>query len=206
MTDEEVVKDYWKWEKEMKSKITQAHTDGYNRGYAKRKEEIKTLGERCNQLLKDKGDLTDKNKQLELIILGNQEEIENQAVAYETLKLHDQEEIGMLKSRVAELEQEVEILRNLGLENINKYEQWHLTDRRTIGGLEKENAELKTDKQYWEQKSNRLATEWGETLDQLAQAKGIIKGLLDLPDLIEDRTSEHIELIGKAEQFLWGKE
>lgn len=132
--------------------------------------------------------------------------IENDEVTYETLKLHDQEEIGMLKSRVAELEQEVEILRNLGLENINKYEQWHLTDRRTIGGLEKENAELKTDKQYWEQKSNRLATEWGETLDQLAQAKGIIKGLLDLPDLIEDRTSEHIELIGKAEQFLWGKE
>ena len=37
---------------------------------------------------------------------------------------------------------------------------------------------------------------------QLTKAKEIIKGLLDLPDLIEDRTSEHTELIGRAEQFL----
>ncbi|MBQ1778282.1 MAG: hypothetical protein IIZ93_09030 [Acidaminococcaceae bacterium] len=37
---------------------------------------------------------------------------------------------------------------------------------------------------------------------ELAKAKEIIKGLLDLPDLIEDRTFEHTELIGRAEQFL----
>ena len=44
-----------------------------------------------------------------------------------------------------------------------------------INELEKENEELKTDKQYWEQKANRLTTEWGETLDQLTKAKGLLK-------------------------------
>lgn len=68
--------------------------------------------------------------------------------------------------------------------------------------LEKENAEL-------EEKINILENcdRLGDTIteaykEQLAQAKEIIKGLLDLPDLIEDRTSEHIELIVRAEQFL----
>jgi len=57
------------------------------------KRENRLLGERCNQLLKDKGYLTDR--------------IDNQTVAYETLKLHDQEEIGMLNSKVEELEQQI---------------------------------------------------------------------------------------------------
>ena len=34
--------------------------------------------------------------------------IENDEVSYETLKLHDQEEIGMLNSRIAELKQQIE--------------------------------------------------------------------------------------------------
>ena len=34
--------------------------------------------------------------------------IENDEVAYETLKLHDQEEIGMLNSKITKLEQQIE--------------------------------------------------------------------------------------------------
>ena len=66
--------------------------------------EIKTLGERCNQLLKDKGDLTDKNKQLELIILGNQEEIAE--LEQESNKLLDV--INNQDAKIADLEQQIE--------------------------------------------------------------------------------------------------
>ena len=87
------------------------------------KKENRLLGERCNQLLKDKGDLTDKiadlkanfdyvleGKDVEIMELKETlaQTIENDEVTYETLKLHDQEEIEMLKSRVAELEQQIE--------------------------------------------------------------------------------------------------
>lgn len=85
---------------EMKNRISMALKDpilqqGFEiicKNLAELESQIATLEERCNQLLKDKGDLTD--------------ELDNQMVAYETLKLHDQEEIGMLNSRVAELEKE----------------------------------------------------------------------------------------------------
>lgn len=70
--------------------------------------------------------------------------------------------------------------------------------------LEKENVELKADKQYWEQKTNRLTTELGETLDQLAQAKEIIEELYDkIPSSHSDYYKEEME---KTKQFLWGKE
>lgn len=65
-----------------------------------------------------------------------------------------------------------------------------------VVALEQENAELKTDKQYWEQKANRLTTEWGETLDQLAQAKKIIKNILELELLPETKE------VKQAEQFI----
>ena len=67
--------------------------------------EIKQLGERCNQLLKDKGNLTDELQELKETLAQT---IENDEVSYETLKLHDQEEIGMLNSRIAELKQQIE--------------------------------------------------------------------------------------------------
>jgi len=74
--------------------------------------------------------------------------------------------------------------------------------------LKKENAELKTDKQYWEQKSNRLTTEWGKTLDQLAQAKVIIEHQKELLDSVlqgVDRTEMSAfakQTFKEAEQFL----
>ena len=72
---------------------------GVAKGYIGRIEKEKELlGERCNQLLKDKGNLTDEIQELKETFAQT---IENDEVAYETLKLHDQEEIGMLKSELA---------------------------------------------------------------------------------------------------------
>lgn len=62
------------------------------------------LGERCKQLLKDKGNLTDELQELKETLAQT---IENDEVNYETLKLHDQEEIGMLNSKVTELENKI---------------------------------------------------------------------------------------------------
>jgi predicted RNase H-like nuclease (RuvC/YqgF family) len=65
MTDEEVIKDYRKWEKEMKSKITQAHTDGYNRGLAKADEKIADLKANFDYVLEGKDlELREKDRQL----------------------------------------------------------------------------------------------------------------------------------------------
>lgn len=82
--------------------------------------EVKQLGERCNQLLKDKGYLTDKLQELKEILAQT---IENDEVAYETLKLHDQEEIGMLNSKVAGLGNKIADLNMKidGLEEQNSY-------------------------------------------------------------------------------------
>ena len=66
--------------------------------------ENRLLGERCNQLLKDKGNLTDELQELKETLAQT---VENNEVAYETLKLHDQEEIGMLNSKVTELENKI---------------------------------------------------------------------------------------------------
>lgn len=91
--------------------------------------EIKQLGERCNQLLKDKGDLTDKLAQT----------IENDEEDYETLKLHDEEEIGMLKSRVEELEQELTVQKDLLQEETNL----HLHAEDYIKSLEQQVEKMK---------------------------------------------------------------
>ena len=78
--------------------------------------EIKTLGERCNQLLKDKGDLTD---ELQACKEKLAQTIENDEVAYETLKLHDQEEIGMLKAQIEKLKADIE----QAIEDANRWEE-----------------------------------------------------------------------------------
>jgi len=45
------------------------------------------------------------------------------------------------------------------LNDPNSMAQYMRDKEKEIKDLKKENAELKTDKQYWEQKSNRLTTE-----------------------------------------------
>lgn len=88
--------------------------------YAELEKEIRLLGERCNQLLKDKGELTDKLQELKETLAQT---IENDEVDYETLKLHDQEEIGMLNSKVTELGNKITELNMKidGLEEQNSY-------------------------------------------------------------------------------------
>jgi tRNA U34 5-carboxymethylaminomethyl modifying enzyme MnmG/GidA len=87
--------------------------------------QIATLGERCNQLLKDKGNL--------------QDTLDNQTVAYETLKLHDQEEIGMLNSKVAKLEQELQDLKDRHAEEV----ELHLHAEDYIKSLEQQIEKMK---------------------------------------------------------------
>ena len=113
--------------------------------------ENKLLGERCNQLLKDRGYLTDKLQGLKEILAQT---IENDEVAYETLKLHDQEEIGMLNSKVAELENKIaDIKANCDLAIEGREVK--------IKELEKENAELKDDnKEIKKMKDEEMAEEY----------------------------------------------
>ena len=73
-----------------------------------------------------------------------------------------------------------------------------------MADLGSKNAELKTDKQYWEQKANRLTTEWGETLDQLAQAKEIIKEFVCHYNNKTIYVNNVKPLLEQAEQFLKG--
>ena len=65
--------------------------------------------------------------------------IENDEVAYETLKLHDQEEIGMLQSRVAELEQELQDLKDRHAEEV----ELHLHAEDYIKSLEQQIEKMK---------------------------------------------------------------
>ena len=212
MTKEEIQKNSEHWYnkyKELENKIAdiKANCDYVLEG---KDLEIKQLGERCNQLLKDKGDLTGKNKQLELIILGNQEELENQAVAYETLKLHDQEEIGMLNSRIAELKQQIEKMKEehkqneLGLVISNSSARVELNEK--IEQLEKENAEWEKfvkdiqnrNEENYLKVCHKLATELNrgiELADQLTKAKDLIHQFL-----IQNPISDWLPK--KAEQFL----
>ena len=78
--------------------------------------------------------------------------------------------------------------------------------KKRIEELEEENAELNEQNRSYEQLidtgSVTLMKDRLKNYKQLTEAKEIIEGLLNIPDLIEDRTSEHTELIGKAEQFL----
>ncbi len=91
--------------------------------------------------------------------------------------------------------------------------------RKQFSSLQMENNELKeqlwgakpscnncghTDcENYQMQRKSESCVRWISYKDQLIKAKGLIKGLLDILDLVEDRTSEHTVLIGEAENFLY---
>lgn len=82
------------------------------------------------------------------------------------------------------------------------YKESLLNAQTYIAQLEQKNAELKTDKQYWEQKANRLTTEWGVTLDQLAQAKEIIKEFVCHYNNKTIYVENMNPLLQRAEQFI----
>ena len=60
--------------------------------------------------------------------------------------------------------------------------------------------QAETDKQYWEQKANRLTTEWGKTLDQLAKAKNLIENIIRVT--WGDGWNYSLDWKVKAEQFI----
>ena len=196
-------------------------------------------GERCEELvdlmaLVEKNDAEEKIADLkanfDYILEGKDVEInelkeklaqtiENDEVAYETLKLHDQEEIGMLKSRVEELqEQNSEMFNTIALQEQqikgkeNEFKYFSNSFKKKIVELKKENAELKDyrletleEEQTGIQKyalnlEHKLS--WYDT--QLSQAKEIIKELLSFSvQLCDCRHTEDFEKAREqAEQFL----
>ena len=123
-------------------------------------------------------------------------------------ELVDENEALKFAARMSENTEKQLQKENAELEKDKAYAEEQLDEQiQATLKLQKENAELKAEleenkdlpaiayqqgAEWWKKKSD----------SKLAQAKELIKGLLDLPDLIEDRTSEHTELIGRAEQFL----
>lgn len=70
--------------------------------WQKCEKEAKVLGERVLQLQKDKGSLTDELNELKEKFAQT---VENDEVAYETLRFHDEEEIALLNSEIKELKE-----------------------------------------------------------------------------------------------------
>lgn len=171
----------------------ESFVQGYIAGAGAKRDQIKILGDRCNQLLKDKGDLIDK--------------VEN-------------------------LEAEVIRLRNLGIDNINKYERFSETDRETIADLReqiailKESIDIKAEEIKYKigviEKRNKRITDLEQKLEQtenalqdysfnyptitelsteLTKAKEIIKYLLSFIQKENYKTRWDIN-IADAEQFL----
>lgn len=154
MTKEELEKEAYRWtEKNISVGISMYNPNivmycrkAYKDSAEPREKQIQTLGERCNQLLKDKGNLTDELQELKETLAHT---IENDEVAYETLKLHDQEEIGMLNSKITKLEQQMEKMKCCALcnnYNMNYLPYWCRTNCVPTKPYEK--------CKYWEIKEN----------------------------------------------------
>jgi len=123
-------------------KIKELEEDVRNKKIAikNRNAEIKLLGERCNQLLKDKGDLIDENR---LLIQENEEM--KKGLGCETCQIT--EEYKTLNDKIRSLEQQIEKMKEehqqneLGLIISNSSARVELNEK--IEQLEKENAGLK---------------------------------------------------------------
>lgn len=79
---------------------------GYLAGAEPRENKIADIKANCDYVLEGKeNEYRDELQELKETLAQT---IENDEVNYETLKLHDQEEIGMLNSKIAGLEQQIE--------------------------------------------------------------------------------------------------
>lgn len=109
---------------------TGSFIQGYIAGAEPRENKIADNKEERNKLCADfenmKATLESKIAELQELKETLAQTIENDEVTYETLKLHDQEEIGMLNSKIAELEQQIEKLKadlNEAIEDANRWEE-----------------------------------------------------------------------------------
>ena len=100
--------------------------------------EIKTLGERCNQLLKDKGDLTDRVAELEQKLEQTEKDIVDYQFNYPTIKELEQESNKLLDVinnqdvKIADLEQKIEKMKKADIAHNDWYNSF----------LEKHNEEI----------------------------------------------------------------
>jgi hypothetical protein len=141
--------------------------------------EIKQLGERCNQLLKDKGELTDKIADIKA----------NCDLAIEGRDI-----------KIKELELELTVEKDLHQEETNL----HLHAEEYIKSLEKENAELKEELKNWkdewqEQVQKAIDEGYARTQQtiQLTKAKKLLKQFLEAKNSEDTYKAEW-----EAEQFL----
>lgn len=87
------------------------YTKGFLAGAEPRENEIKSLGERCLQLQKDKGELIDKVRDLEEKLANADYQLEGRDL-----------EIKELKSLIKKIKQDLDSAR----ENANRQEQWEI--------------------------------------------------------------------------------
>lgn len=146
-------------------------------------------------------------------------ENERLTVSYETLKLHDEEEIGMLKSENAELKKKCykkAVKDYCELEKENAELKAIVRNTKAVdesfAKLQQENAELKRERKrlndnyhYWNIKACHIDQELYDTKRKLTKAKDHIKKLLDClkQDTNDPQTNYYVcQYMDKAEQFL----
>ena len=170
-------------EQEWEDKLAevQKHSEHWYNKYKELEKENRLLGERCNQLLKDKGDLTDKIADIkancDLAIEGR--DIKIKELEEENNKLLDV--INNQDVKIADLESENAELRNNGFTVSAMTEQQLKVAIEKGKQLEKENAEQK---------------------DQLTKAKEILEELAKMEYAINPPADKVKSLMVKAEQFL----
>lgn len=169
--------------------------DGAEFGYDKAKEELKEenrlLGERCNQLLKDKGDLTDKCRKLEQEIVNLHETLD-----LRRMQLDDSAEIiKEMQSKVDTLEKEnAELKRLRCCENCKNVSlQLHWKESKDIDERRQFVCGTCGNRKHWEYSGNTIGIT--ET-QQLTKAKEILKMIVDYYPCYNKTITE------QAEQFL----
>lgn len=159
-------------EKEMEAKITQAHIDGYNRGFAKAEEKIADIKANCDYVLEGKE-------------IEHREERNKLCADFENMK-------ATLESKIAELKEKLK-------EKLKTIADKDLSFVAKFDALENENAELKVDNDARRFAMNMSEKVEKQLREQLSKAKEIIKGLLSC---CRNYPQENAEKMKQAEQFL----
>ena len=201
-------------EKEMKAQITQAHMDGYNRGYAKAKDKIADIKANCDLAIEGRDvkimELEEKNSQMFNTIALQEQQIEQlreernyfQETCEDIELNYYCDHKGVCKAQ--ELEKEKCELLGI-IQEKDKAIKKLIAD---IAGLEEEKEQL--EKMLSEQYPDlKQSLDWAnkrenENVERLKQAKEIIKNLLILKDdhFGNTKMEWRVEVTEQAEQFL----
>ena len=155
------------------------YCNGYFAGAESREKQIQALGERCLQLQKDKGNLTDRVKELEEKLEQTEKDLADYQFNYPTIK---------------ELQKELDYQK-----------QARSIAENAVVDLTKENAELKEELKKWKDgialKDEEIGCIETDFNTFKSRAKEIIKELLDSCFGYNSKTVNY-EVKAKAEQFL----